>query len=671
MRKINLIPLLDYIDPAFCDYQEWLQVGMGLKEEGYDISDWESWSAKDITRYHAGECAKKWATFTGHYNGSPVTGATIVNMAKENGWTATPHLPDRAYGWDDEIIADEEVIIDKNWVEEREIEDPGDDWNPAKDLITYLELLYDSSDYVGYVTESWEQDGKFLPSKGKFKRTAGELIHALSECDGDIGAVLGDYNPDVGAWIRFNPLDGRGVRNENVTEFKYALVESDCMPIDKQNEIIRKLELPVTCMVYSGGKSVHAIVKIDAANYDEYRKRVDYLYNICRKNGLEIDVQNRNPSRLSRMPGVTRKDKKQFLVDTNIGKSSFAEWQTWIESINDNLPEPESLRDFWNNLPPLAPPLIENVLRKGHKMLLAGPSKAGKSFALIELVIAIAEGRKWLNWDCSQGRVLYVNLELDAASCLHRFKDVYTELGWEARSLSNIDIWNLRGKSLPMDKLAPKLIRRAVKQEYTAIIIDPIYKVITGDENSAEQMAHFCNQFDRIATELNCSVIYCHHHSKGAQGGKRAIDRASGSGVFGRDADALLDMIELDAEQVGSSRSAWRIEGTLREYASFRPVNVWFDYPVHRIDDTGTLETIKLDVEMKLNEKGQRTRQKQRQSRIQNLETAYNACLISDEVTIDDMSEYLDVSPKTLRRDINSSEEFTVKNGKVERNIDE
>jgi len=251
-------------------------------------------------------------------------------------------------------------------------------------------------------------------------------------------------------------------------------------------------------MVYSGGKSVHAIVKVDAANYDEYRKRVDYLYNICRKNGLEIDVQNRNPSRLSRMPGVTRKDKKQFLVDTNIGKSSFAEWQTWIESINDNLPEPESLRDFWNNLPPLAPPLIENVLRKGHKMLLAGPSKAGKSFALIE--------------HCSQGRVLYVNLELDAASCLHRFKDVYTELGWEARSLSNIDIWNLRGKSLPMDKLAPKLIRRAVKQEYTAIIIDPIYKVITGDENSAEQMAHFCNQFDRIATELNCSVIYCHHH---------------------------------------------------------------------------------------------------------------------------------------------------------------
>jgi len=97
-----------------------------------------------------------------------------------------------------------------------------------------------------------------------------------------------------------------------------------------------------------------------------------------------------------------------------------------------------------------------------------------------------------------------------------------------------------------MDKLAPKLIRRAAKKNYIAVIIDPIYKVITGDENSAEQMSNFCNQFDKICTELNCAVIYCHHHSKGEQGGKKSMDRASGSGVFARDPDALLDLIELE-----------------------------------------------------------------------------------------------------------------------------
>ena len=52
-------------------------------------------------------------------------------------------------------------------------------------------------------------------------------------------------------------------------------------------------------LMFSGGKSVHAIVRIDAADYREYQKRVEYLYQICEKNGLKVDTQNKNPSRLS------------------------------------------------------------------------------------------------------------------------------------------------------------------------------------------------------------------------------------------------------------------------------------------------------------------------------------------------------------------------------------
>lgn len=126
------------------------------------------------------------------------------------------------------------------------------------------------------------------------------------------------------------------------------------------------------------GRSVHAIVKIDAPNYDEYRRRVDFLYKVCKESGLDIDKQNRNPSRLSRMPGVMRNGKKQFIIDKNIGKESFSEWKDYIESINDDLPDPESLSAEWDNLPELAPPLIDGVLRQGHKMLIAGPSKAGQ-----------------------------------------------------------------------------------------------------------------------------------------------------------------------------------------------------------------------------------------------------------------------------------------------------
>lgn len=524
MNDYNLTEILEYIDPSTCSYQEWINVGMALKHEGYTVSDWDMWSMKDVNRYHSGECAKKWATFQG--SSAPVTAGTIIQMAKENGY----HYENVSaeLDWDSEIGSkDELVVVDRNWLERSEIHIP-EQWNPTEQIITYLETLFEPDENVGYVTESWEHDGKFLPSKGCYDRTAGQLIKELYQCKGDIGSVLGDYNSEVGAWIRFNPLDGKGVKNENVTEFRYALVESDTMDISAQKAIITELELPVAALVYSGKKSLHAIVKIDASTYEEYKKRVDYLYNVCNKNGLKLDIQNRNPSRLSRMPGVMRNGKKQYLLDTNIGKENWNEWREWIESVNDDLPDPESMADVWDNLPELAPPLIDGVLRQGHKMLIAGPSKAGKSYALIELCCAIAEGKKWLEWNCTQGKVMYVNLELDRASCLHRFKDVYTALGIAPDNLSNIDIWNLRGRSVPMDKLAPKLIRRASKKNYIAIIIDPIYKVITGDENSADQMAHFCNQFDKVCTELGCAVIYCHHHSKGAQGGKRSMDRASG-----------------------------------------------------------------------------------------------------------------------------------------------
>lgn len=682
----DILEVLEHIDPSRLNYQEWVNIGMALKEEGHTAADWDTWSRRDAGRYHPGECFRKWDSFRGTMQ--PVTGGTIVQMAKDQGWQPeTGHELD----WDD-TISDDRVVIDKNWIEGREVEEPND-WDPTTQLIKYLETLFEAGENVGYVTASWEKDGKYLPTQGNWDRTAGQLIEQLSKCGGDIGSVLGDYKPEAGAWIRFNPLDGKGCKNENVTEYRYALVESDATDLAKQNAIIREMELPVACLVHSGKKSIHAIVRVDAANYDEYRKRVNYLYEVCKKNGLEIDTQNRNPSRLSRMPGIMRNGKKQFLIDTNIGKSSWNEWYEWIESVNDDLPDPESLEGVWDNLPELAPCLIDGVLRQGHKMLIAGPSKAGKSFLLIEMCIAIAEGRPWLGWPCTKGHVMYVNLELDRASCLHRFKDVYQALGWDARNLDNIDIWNLRGKSVPMDKLAPKLIRRAAKKDYIAIIIDPIYKVITGDENSADQMAAFCNQFDKICTELGTAVIYCHHHSKGAQGGKRSMDRASGSGVFARDPDALLDLIELDvtpelmaqqesamvcdtcirylnnlfedweddvsqddmlsyvqmlayckkklsAGQYGTlnalidvavkkvkALTAWRIDGTLREFPKFSPVNLWFDYPIHRSDKSGVLNDIQPDAEKAPWQRGKEARKKQGEQQRKMKVSKYNMAI--------------------------------------------
>lgn len=701
---------LDFVSPSALTYDEWLMVGMALKDAGLPVTLWEQWSTRDAGRYHKGECVKKWESFHGG-GASPVTASSIFQLAYSHGWSGPAG---HALDWNDDISAGtgaqtEGRLVDPRWVEAHELALP-EEWHPADQLKRYLQALFEPDEYVAYVTESFMAADRRRPAKGSWTRTAGQLITELDACGGDLGKVVGDCDPEVGAWICFNPVDGTGRKDANITAYRYALVECDNMELGKQQAIIKQLELPCAALVYSGGKSVHAIVKVDAPDYAEYRKRVDYLYAACQKNGLTIDQQNRNPSRLSRMPGIPRGDKRQVLLETNIGKSCWDEWRDWLEAETDELPETESLADDWESLPPLADALITGVLRKGHKMLLAGPSKAGKSFALIELCIAIAEGRPWLGrFSCAQGKVLYINLELDRASCLHRFKDVYTALGLPPQNLRNIDIWNLRGASVPMDKLAPKLIRRAQKKGYTAVILDPIYKVITGDENSADQMAKFCNQFDLVCRALDCAVIYCHHHSKGAQGGKRSMDRASGSGVFARDPDALLDLIELEVsddlrvqmennavcrvcgaalEAAGKSdevsqddlcsqraamdacrrllsgvdynhlldriadtrkevqaRTAWRIEGTLREFPKFPPINLWFEFPVHRLDGNGALQDINPDEAAPAWQRGAKARKgkakQAKQSKKEAFDTAYNAlCLGGDAPTVQDMIEY-------------------------------
>ena len=461
------------------------------------------------------------------------------------------------------------------------------------------------------------------------------------------------------------------MKNENVTRFTYALVESDTLTIAEQDVLFRKLELPIAVLVHSGGKSLHAIVRVDAPDYDEYRKRVEFLYEFLEKNGVSIDKQNRNPSRLSRLPGVTRNGNRQYIVATNIGRKSWTEWMDFVEGVNDEMPDMETLDRYKDNPPILPEELIQGILRRGHKMLISGSSKAGKSFLLMELCIAIAEGKKWLGFSCRKGSVLYVNLEIDPASCINRFLKIYAAMGLKMSNAENIVLWNLRGHAVPLDQLVPKLIRRVRDRHFDAIIIDPIYKVITGDENSASDMGAFCNQFDKICNTTGCSAIYCHHHSKGAQGAKKAMDRASGSGVFARDPDAQLDMIELElTDDIKNNvrdgyATAWRLESSLREFPNIKPVNFWFEYPLHKIDDNGALETMPAQGTLAAG-RIKNTRSKTSDEAADEFRMAYDACNVSGKVTVPDMMKYLEVSDKTIYSRIKKMEgEFVLKKGLI------
>lgn len=450
-----------------------------------------------------------------------------------------------AMSWNSDLAEDDLKVVKSEWLEAEIIEEPTK-WNPCKELTDYLNILFEPSDIIGYCINPFQKDGRWIPSKGVYTRTVSEILTLLKK--GKFENAIGTPNAESGGYIRINPFDGKGVSDKNVTDFRYALVESDGMDIDKQVAIYRQLELPCACIVHSGGKSAHAIVRVNAADIDEYHKRVDFLFEVCAKNGLPIDRQNRNPSRYSRMPGLVRGEGKQFIIDSVCGKASWEEWEEWIQDVNDNLPDFEPVGDF-DNLPPLAPEQIEGILRVGHKMCIAGPSKAGKSYLLIELAIAVVNGGYWLGHKCRPGRVLYCNFELDKRSCEHRIKDVCVAMQTTPPYRDALMCWHLRGRTMPLDRLATRLVKRCQRcGGFSLIILDPVYKVLTGDENSAAEMSEFCRHLDRIANDCNATLVFCHHHSKGVQGGKRSMDRASGSGVFARDPDALIDLLPLESE---------------------------------------------------------------------------------------------------------------------------
>jgi RecA-family ATPase len=251
-------------------------------------------------------------------------------------------------------------------------------------------------------------------------------------------------------------------------------------------------------------------------------------------------------------------------------------------------------------------------------------------------------------------------------------------------------------------------------------------------------MAHFTNQFDKIATELGSSVIYCHHHSKGSQGNKKSMDRASGSGVFARDPDALMDLVELEispelasleknkvhircmeetlkkynpayftsevsldhlqssfqmkqhvklagltdeqlremnaniiaGEEIIKHESAWRIEGTLREFPSFDPVNVWFRYPIHIVDGSDVLKDISLDDDLphrKGGEANKKTQAEKKKDKLDDLLEAFDYCKNDEGIArYGDLKEYLGVkSTNTIKTWVEDSDKLEIKNKAV------
>ena len=225
------------------------------------------------------------------------------------------------------------------------------------------------------------------------------------------------------------------------------------------------------------------------------------------------------------------------------------------------------------------PELVVGILHAGSKLVLGGSSKSYKTWVLLDLATSVATGTDWIGRATTQGKVLFLNFEIQPQPWQRRIADVSKAKGIKLEA-DQILLWNLRGHAADFKTLVPKIIERCRSEFFALIILDPIYKLYgSTDENSAGNVALLLNALERLATETGAAIAFGAHFAKGNAAGKEAIDRISGSGVFARDPDSLLIFTKHEDDD------AFVVEPILRNFAPVDPFAVRWQFPLMQCDD--------------------------------------------------------------------------------------
>ncbi len=220
--------------------------------------------------------------------------------------------------------------------------------------------------------------------------------------------------------------------------------------------------------------------------------------------------------------------------------------------------------------------VIYGLLRKSTKVSFSGSSKTNKTWIILDLATSVSTGTKFLRFATEKTRVLYVNFELQRFSLRRRVAEICKRRGVDNSQMDSMDILTLRGKPVNLDDFIARLIARNREVGgYGLIIVDPCYKLLTGqNENDTAAISNFCAGMDRLAETTKAAVIYIGHYSKGNQAAKSSIDRQSGSGIFSRDADSI---ITVTAHKVPE---CFTMEFVVRDFPQVPSFVVEFEYPV-------------------------------------------------------------------------------------------
>jgi len=227
----------------------------------------------------------------------------------------------------------------------------------------------------------------------------------------------------------------------------------------------------------------------------------------------------------------------------------------------------------------IPPELIRGILYQGAKLMLSAPSKARKTYLLADLAVCVARGLAWLGMETAAGAVLYLNFELQPFALRERLRAICA--AHNVAVPANLHLWNLRGHRADLPRIRAELVAASKRLDVSLLIFDPVYKLLNGiSENDAAEIAGLLGEVEAVAYETGAAVAFAHHFAKGNSNAKESIDRASGSGVWARDPDAVVTLTPNTAED------CLGVEMHLRNFAPVDPFAVRWQFPLWVRDTT-------------------------------------------------------------------------------------
>ncbi|MCX6922444.1 MAG: AAA family ATPase, partial [Verrucomicrobia bacterium] len=227
------------------------------------------------------------------------------------------------------------------------------------------------------------------------------------------------------------------------------------------------------------------------------------------------------------------------------------------------------------DLPPLVE-VVEGIICDRSKLVIVSSAKCFKTWLTIYLALAVAHGVPFLGRATVRRKVLYVNLELKAATFNRRLKAIANALG-----ITVDPGWfhhlPLRGcmAGITVDELISRIVSIAKQLKIGMAVIDPVAKAnVEGEENSSRDQTLFFNQIDRLTTEADCTVVLNDHTTKGNQSEKDPLDTIRGSSAKGGDLDAAMVLRKHEVE------GCYRVDMVHRELAPVDPFVIGWNYPL-------------------------------------------------------------------------------------------